>query len=403
MFFLSVAAQNDDNQEDLRLNPEIESMEEEPLDYSTYPFIKFNNNKINLNGDDWSILVEKFKAAGEGKGTFNVVYLGDSHIQADFGGRVLRSRLAKASKDAGRGIIIPFKLAGTNQPNDYHISLSGQYTASKLMRMPWPTEMTFTGIGIRPDDDKYTLTFGSDHPAKRLTFHTRGELPEPLSVRADNIDVGFITGFDDNNLLYIELNDAASEFSIDFNATKPTIIGGIELSVDSVGSKVHSIGNNGATFSSYATLDLFGSGLASLSPDLVIVALGTNEAFGRTTAVAIQNDADVLISTIKAHCPGCKVLLIGPTECYRRTYRRRKGRRSATTVVNTKTADMARAIRLYAEVENIPYYNHYAVAGSASKMKSAGILSRDGVHFTAKGYRLWGNLLSDALLKELIQ
>ena len=62
---------------------------------------------------------------------------------------------------------------------------------------------------------------------------------------------------------------------------------------------------------------------------------------------------------------------------------------------------MARAIRLYAEKEGVAYYNHYAVAGSAAKMKSAGILSRDGVHFSAKGYRLWGNLLSDALLNQL--
>ena len=62
---------------------------------------------------------------------------------------------------------------------------------------------------------------------------------------------------------------------------------------------------------------------------------------------------------------------------------------------------MARAIREYAEGEGVAYYNLYAVAGSAAKMKSARVLSRDGVHFTATGYRLWGNLLSDALLKQL--
>ncbi len=34
-------------------------------------------------------------------------------------------------------------------------------------------------------------------------------------------------------------------------------------------------------------------------------------------------------------------------------------------------------------------------------MKQAQVLGRDGVHFTSAGYRLWGSLLSDALLEVL--
>ena len=84
--------------------------------------------------------------------------------------------------------------------------------------------------------------------------------------------------------------------------------------------------------------------LSALSPDLVIIALGTNEAFGRISVETLQNNIDVLLSTIRAHSPEAKILLVGPTECYRKVYRRRKGRRrTSSTVVNTKTADIARA------------------------------------------------------------
>lgn len=398
---LPLFAQESDNDEYLRLNPQIEISEDCSIDYSAYRFLKLNNNTINLNGDDWAPLVEKFRAAREKRGVFNVVYLGDSHVQADFGGSILRQRLINASHSAGRGLIIPFRIAGTNQPTDYHIGISCDVISSKLMRTPWPTEMPFTGIGIQPQNLSHTLTFGSSFPTSRIVFHTRGPLPQPISVSADNTDVGFMTGIDDNGLQYIDIARPATEFSITLDSGSTTVYGGIELIADSVGTQVHSIGNNGATFSSYATVDHFGSELATLSPDLVIIALGTNEAFGRTSVASIQNDADVLISSILTHSPQAKILLIGPTECYRKIYRRRNGRRRSSTVLNTRAAEMARAIRLYAEDRQIAYYNHFAVAGSAVRMRSTNILSRDGVHFTATGYRLWGNLLSDALLKEL--
>ena len=367
-----------DDQADLRFNPEIEEVAaSDDIDYSAYPFIRLHHNKIALNGDDWSQLADKFAAASRGEGKFTVVYLGDSHIQADFGGSVLRDRLTKVSRNAGRGLIIPYRLAGTNQPNDYSIGMTSAYTSSKLMRTPWATEMPFTGIGLQPVS--YT------------------------HLRAHGKPVDFSCSVDGNGLTVIDVDTPASNFDIGFSSDKTTVFGGIELISDSTGTVVHSIGNNGATFSAYATTDKFGSGLATLSPDLVIIALGTNEAFGRTSAETIQNDVDVLLSAIRSHSPEAKILLVGPTECYKKVYRRRrKGRRrSAYSVVNTKTADMARAIREYAEGEGIPYYNHYAVAGSAAKMKSARVLSRDGVHFPATGYRLWGNLLSDALLKQL--
>lgn len=394
-----------DNQTDLRLNPEIENESVvEAFDYSEYPFIKLQHNIINLNGDDWTCLGEKFSASQAGNGKFTVVYLGDSHVQADFGGSELRHRLTKASHDAGRGLIIPFKLAGTNEPNDYSIGMSSEYTASKLMRTPWATEMPFTGIGLQPQTREYSIRFKSPSPARQIRFHTRGTVPTPVSIVADGIKTDFVGNIDNSGLAVIDLPDPASEFIIDFEGDKTTVYGGIELIADSVGTSVHSIGNNGATFSSYATTDRFGSGLSALSPDLVIIALGTNEAFGRISVETLQNNIDVLLSTIRAHSPETKILLVGPTECYRKVYRRRKGRRrTSSTVVNTKTADIARAIRQYAEREGIPYYNHYAVAGSAAKMKAAKVLSRDGIHFTAGGYRLWGNLLSDAILNQLIK
>jgi len=402
----SIAAQDDDSQEELRLNPEIENADTiEPVNYSDYPFIRLDNNKINLNGDDWSALAEKYKAAKEGNGRFNIVYLGDSHIQADFGGNVIRQRLARSSHYGGRGLIIPFRLAGTNQPNDYRFAMKSAFTSSKLMRTPWVTEMPFTGVGLQPQTREYTLNFSSADSTRSLRLHTRGTTPQPVALTADGKNVEFIASVDSSGLSVINIDRPALEFELKLKGDKSTVFGGIELIADTAGVMLHSIGNNGATFSSYTTIDRFGSELSALAPDLIIIALGTNEAFGNTSAATMQNNIDVLISGIRNYSPETKILLVGPTECYKRVYQRRKGkrRRVRTTVLNQKTATMAKAIRLFAEEQGIPYYNHYAVAGPASKMKTAKVLSRDGVHFTATGYRLWGNLLSDALLQHLQQ
>lgn len=397
-------AQDDDTQSDLRLNPEIETTDTlTPINYADYPFIRLDNNKINLNGDDWSALAAKYTDAKEGKGKFNIVYLGDSHIQADFGGDVVRQRLARKSHFGGRGLIVPFRLAGTNQPNDYKFTMNSAYTSAKLMRTPWVTEMPFTGIGLQPRTQQYTLNFSSGDYTRALRLHTRGNVPEPVSVKADGETVDFTAAIDSCGLQVISIDRPALNFEVRLKGDKSTVFGGIELIADTAGVVLHSIGNNGATFSSYTTIDRFGSELSALSPDLIIIALGTNEAFGKTSAATMQNDIDVLLSGIRNYSPDAKILLVGPTECYRRTYQRRRGqrRRVRTTVLNTKAATMAKAIRLYAEEQGIPYYNHYAVAGPASKMKAAKVLSRDGVHFTSTGYRLWGNLLSDALLQHL--
>lgn len=385
-----LAANTDDSQLEERLNPEFESV---AVDYGSYPSVRLDKNKIGLNGDEWSALGEKYRAALAGDSLFTVVYLGDSHIQADFGGSVLRSRLS-ASRSAGRGLIIPFRLAGTNQPNDYSFGMTSAFLASKLMRLPWSTEMPFTGIGIKPTDRTFSFNIKSPAPVSTLRVHTTaGRL-----FATDTLSI-----FDEDGLMRIFLAEPSSDFTLTLEGDGEAVIGGIELLGDSTGVLVHSIGNNGATYSDYSLPPHFGSELARLHPDLVIVALGTNEAFGRITEETLRNNVDNLISTIRSHNPDTKLLIVGPAECYRRTYRRtRRGRRrTAGQTVNTKVATVARAIRLYAESEGIPYYNHFAVAGNAASQRKAKLLGRDGVHYTVNGYQLWGNLLADAILNAM--
>ena len=139
---------DDESQSELRLNPEIEQESDEST--YDYGFLDMEANKICMNGADWSALRERYAGSCDTGEVFSVVYLGDSHVQADFGGAVLRRRLSEVPGSAGRGIVIPFKLAGTNEPNDYSVRMQPRYLSAKLMKQPWEVEMPFTGIGLKP-------------------------------------------------------------------------------------------------------------------------------------------------------------------------------------------------------------------------------------------------------------
>lgn len=385
---LSVHA-DDEAQTNLRLNPEIENASRTQCDYSEFTFLNTDANVIRMNGTDWSDLCRKYRAAADGDTVFNVVYLGDSHIQADFGGSVLRSRLAEDAGSAGRGIIIPFKLAGTNQPVDYTMQSNNAVTSSRLLKQPWVTAMPYTGIGVTPVNGRLKVDITVNEPFDSLSLVYTGEN-----------DVTF----HGSQSCVMTFSHPVTEAAIDIDVPEGSAFGGVVLGNGKKGVCVHSIGNNGAQYSSYANVSGFGEGIASLNPDLIIVALGTNEAFGNFSTEIMKAEMEALLTSLSTYCPDAKLLLVTPTECMRKRFRGRGRRRAAGLTVNTNVAQARRVVADYATENGIPLYDTYTVAGgtgASSKMKNAGVLGRDGVHFTATGYKMWGSLLADALIEQL--
>ncbi len=394
---------DDGMQSEIRLNPEIECPEERHDSLNDYPFVKLSLNKIQLNGNDWTALSRKFRAAGRGDSLFTVVYLGDSHVQADFGGAEFRQRMCGASRSAGRGLVIPFKLAGTNEPTDYTFQTPNPYVSSRLLKMPWATDMLFTGISVQPAGRDFAFNVSCGEPFDRMRFISHGDYVVKY-IHADGDTI--VYSLSDNE---IRFDRHIGNVEVGLSGDRTVSFGGAVLLSDSVGTVVHSIGNNGATYSSYGLAEGFGSGLESLAPDLIVIALGTNEAFGRSSVTDIEADIESLVGTIRRHCPSAQLLMVTPAGCYKkvcRRVRRRNGRRRrvCSSVVNAKVSTVASVIRRYAEANGIAVYDHYALAGgdaAASELKAAGLLGRDGVHYTVRGYRLWGELLGQAVLAEL--
>lgn len=141
----------------VRETPQLEFSDEE-LDVIP-PFIKQNENRIELNGADWSNL--RYKAAHTDSATLTIVHIGDSHIQADFSTGKTRALMQAEYGNAGRGLIVPLKLAGTNEPRDYIIKSTSKWHGSKLLKQNENAAPGFTGVGISPVCDSTSLTIAT--------------------------------------------------------------------------------------------------------------------------------------------------------------------------------------------------------------------------------------------------
>ena len=116
---------------------------------------------------------------------------------------------------------------------------------------------------------------------------------------------------------------------------------------------------------------------------MIVIDLGTNEAFGSKSRESIENDIDNLLFTLRRHHPDAGIVLVSPPECFKKSTRRykdKKGRwrRKSIKVVNMKVHAIAGIITEYAEKHGIACYNRNILAGGegAAKKDAGGIAAR---------------------------
>lgn len=402
-----LATSTDTTDADVRANPVLGEDREAGSGSRRYAFIRYSANRINLNGADWSRLHHILKEAAAGHGTLDIVHIGDSHIQAEGNTSRVRRHLQRRYGSAGRGLITPFRLAGTNQPTDYRITSSASFTSAKLMRMPWHTTMGFTGISLALPASTVSFNISNSQPFDEIAIYGRGEI-SITAIKVGSTEIAF-DEIDGTNATLAVLGHAVSACTITIDAPGGNIYG-FELRHNDHGVRYHAIGNNGATFSQYNSIGGFGTSLRQLAPDLVVISLGTNEAFGKISDETFTRQIDALVSDIHTHNPDALILLTTPSECQRSVYTtvrtRRKRRRRArikrvrSFAVNSNIARLRSAILRYGEQHHIATWDWYDVAGgkgSSSLWLSAHLLGGDRIHRTWAGYHLEGDLLAEAL------
>jgi len=401
-----------DEERDLRENPVIDGHDED-LDIMVPSFIDEEKNRIILNGADWSEL--KTKLRNSNKTPFSIVHIGDSHLQADIATGQTREYMQYDYGNAGRGLVIPFRMSGNNEPSDYTISSRKPWTSVKLMGQNWKRTMGFTGASISPTTAMSEITVSTSdkddyNPFSALTIFHKGQFFVTGVTDSRGTLLPF-TAIPSQDYTQIELLNDVNSVNIIFESAGDLTVFGVNLSGNRPGIFYHTIGNNGATYDTYNRIGIVGQGISPLNPSLVIISLGTNEAFGKFNESLFTKSMDMLIKNIRSANPDTQFLLVTPAECQRIKYtsvpgKKRKGRRRAARrrvggyAVNANILPIRNVIMEYAKDNGIAVYDWYDASGganSSAKWLKEGFMGKDRVHLTYKGYHLQGYLLYQAL------
>ena len=426
--------EDDPDDEKVRQNPIFDIDDGDDIDIPVPSFIKQSANHIIFNGADWSALRKAF--AQSAKAPVSIVHIGDSHIQADMGTAVTRELLQYDFGNSGRGLITPLKLSGTNQPNNYTFSSSDNWSAVKLMSRSWPYTMGFTGTSIHPNRSEASFTIGTSesddyNPFSSFTVFHGGKLTVDSIVGSDGYPVHF-RSIPSRDYTQVVMASQETKVKVYVSSKGDLTLYGISLSGDRPGVFYHTIGNNGATYATYNRIGNVGAGIAPLHPKLIIVSLGTNEAFGRQNPEDFYKSIDRLVKNLTLANPDAQILLVTPMECQKsvskkvtkrvkvaaRKSRRKKGKKRRSSgstyrnvtstvksyAVNTNIAPLRNEILRYGKENNIAVLDWWDVAGgqgASAVWVSNNLFSRDRVHHSLKGYRLEGRLIYDALIDAL--
>lgn len=359
------------------------------------------NNSLLPFFEELSQLRSFYQMLGDTQATVSVVHIGDSHIQADMMTGVTRKLMQQNFGAAGRGLIAPLRLTNTNESRNYRITSEKQWSYNRLVK-PGAIPIGIAGLGLQVQDTLVRLsvktideTFPGEWAFNKITayYDTRKStfnlLDSTQMIRRKKIG---------SYAEQIVMDHLVTELDLDFSSPVNNQVSffGFNLANGMSGVFYHAIGINGACFSNYATELLLCEQVSYLKPNLIVISLGTNEAYAKTVnedkLYAAIADA---VFHLRKFSPNAIILLTTPPEHLKRYARAKRG-------PNPLVEDVRNVIVRYAETNGYAYWDMYKITGgknSAWQWNKKGLLQKDGIHFTRRGYEFQGELFFEALSK----
>lgn len=376
-----------------------------------YEFINYGINKLSFPAD--SVYMDKFynkmdQLIFDGVGKINIIHIGGSHVQADIVSGRLRERLATfyPGNKGSRGLIFPYKVAGTNNPGNYFVTHTGKWEACKNVGYKSTCELGLTGMSITTKDTSSSISISlkkENYPAydfNRIRIFHKADSNQ-FKVKLGWLDstqyevkYDFAKGITD-----IYLKTYTADIQILFEKTNPSqwfyTLYGIQLENDDAGITYHSIGVNGAGTYSYLKCALFEQHMAEIKPDLVILGIGINDAAGSSfDAGTFELNYEKILEKIHRASPNAAVIFITNNDSYRK-YRRKYYVNYNATAVRERMFSLATKY-------NLAVWDFFSIMGGIGSMASwqkNSLSQSDRVHFTSAGYKLMGDLLFNAILR----
>ena len=319
--------------------------------------------------------------------TVTIYQIGDSHIQSGYFSGTARTSLQKYFGNAGRGLVFPLRLAGTNQPDDYKISASGSF--SRLN-----SECGLSGYALKMADGlclEITTNnfFRGDNSFNKLSLLTSLPGMEAKVEFASNETEK--TAEKIGNYYYSSVSWRTEVSKVKLTLTgEPTALYGIYLEKEQPGLLYHSCGINGAGFYNLLEQQILFEQIGLLKPDLIVISLGTNDAQGTFRSEVFTKNLNTFMHKLRYFNPETPVLFTLPPDSNKR------GKH------NNDLDKMDKIIIDYAQDNQCAWWNLNEVMGgnsSIQKWRKQQMSAKDLLHFTPKGYMLQGYLFYQAFIK----
>jgi lysophospholipase L1-like esterase len=338
--------------------------------------------------------------------TVRVLWLGDSHVAADFLTGHARRLLQDRFGDAGPGLVMPgnpwryfrhdrarsrgdgsFETVGLGR--DAFETLVGLWGVALVSRGEGSAslEAVFSGsevVALAPSGegclsvsvDGVTAFAGDVGPAVDGTTETPCARVDGAVLRGGGVVAFVAPGSVQEGPHSLELRDACGG---------AVWILGADLTTGRPGVLLDSIGVNGTEIGVLGRPDreLRRALLARLDPALVIVSYGTND-MGRGDLVEedYRGEAGELLRSLREDAPGAALLVTGPPD------RASKSRRVSRLLAGTEPL-VLRSLRAAARENGAAFFDQRAAMGGDGSIRTwsrKGLAARDLVHLSRAGY-----------------
>ena len=352
------------------------------------------NNLQNFNENNAQNLIRAFQ-----NNSVHIIQLGDSHTAADHMTDALRTQLQNRLGNGGMGWGMPMYFAGQRLSRFGYDNQGWQPISSRSQR---DENYTLGGLLATPQFDGATLTIKAkqNEQAQKITVSLRQASQDGAFIGSDAQGRRFtLEAPVKNNTWQTVSFNAQLPFTLRAQNANHSAIGGWWAQNQSGrGAVVSALGINGGELSYWDRWNstAWRNELATIAPQLVILAYGTNE--GYNNSLDVDHAREILtekIRQIRSASPKTAIMIISAPE----------------SLKNTAGSCGTRPIKLDA-VQNMQYqvaqssqtlfWNWQQAMGGECSMKSwinRGDAARDGVHFSASGYQKLGQMLANDLLE----
>ena len=337
-----------------------------------------------------------------------VLHIGDSHIQADFFSGQIRQYLQVRFGNAGRGLIFPYRAAGSNEPADISSSTKGNWKSKRNVHIDNPLPIGISGFTLHTQDNFAELKLKInnrffDYSFNKITlFHQKGDSCFDFALfDKNNHKIGYINSSDrelnrfTSTVKLDRLQDEINFLTVKTMKTQQfTNIYGIILENNYPGVLYNTVAANGAAVYHYNQSKYFAEQLKAIKPDLIIVSLGSNEALSPPFfRKFFKKQLEIFTNHLKAGNPGVCLLFTTPPD----SYLKKKFRNKNVPNVREEIVD-------FCKEKNIAYWDLFEISGGYASMDNwikYKLAQQDKIHYTAKGYYIHANLFLNSFEKSL--